>query len=84
MTAKAVLSSKGQVVIPKKMREKLGLHSGYEFAIGINSQSTIELKPIKRNLKDFFSIGKKLNVKKITEDVDELISQAIIENDDRS
>ena len=84
MGAKAILSSKGQVVIPKAMRDKLGLHSGIELTIGVKKESgIIELKPVRRKLQDFFGMGKlnkqaKANKK---EDVDELIAKAVTEND---
>lgn len=83
MSAKAILSSKGQVVIPKSLREKLGLHSGIEFAIGIKKKGVIELKPVRRNLQDFFGRGKRNKTSKspVGEDIDKLIAKAVIEND---
>jgi len=81
MNAKAILSSKGQVVIPKNMRNQLGLHSGSEFAISVKKRGVIELKPIARNIKDFFGKGKSCSRLEITHDIDELIKQAVIEND---
>lgn len=81
MNTKAILSSKGQVVIPKNMRNQLGLHSGSEFAISVKKRGVIELKPIARNIKDFFGQGK--FALESTYDIDELIMQAVIENDKR-
>lgn len=81
MNAKAILSSKGQVVIPKNMRNQLGLHSGSEFAISVKKRGVIELKPIARNIKDFFGKGKSCASSEGAHDIDELITQAVIEND---
>lgn len=81
MSAKAILSSKGQVVIPKNMRNKLGLHSGSEFAISVKKKGVIELKPIAKNIKDFFGKGKRKSSLKDGSDIDELIMQAVIDND---
>lgn len=83
MNTKAILSSKGQVVIPKNMRNQLGLHSGSEFAISVKKRGVIELKPIARNIKDFFGKGKSASRLESTYDIDELIMQAVIENDKR-
>lgn len=83
MNAKAILSSKGQVVIPKNMRNQLGLHSGSEFAISVKKRGVIELKPIARNIKDFFGKGKSCSGLESTHDIDDLITQAVIENDKR-
>lgn len=57
MSTKAILSSKGQVVIPKDMRSKLGLHSGTEFTISVKKKGIIELKPMSRSVKDFLLKG---------------------------
>lgn len=81
MNAKAVLSSKGQVVIPKNMRSELGLHSGSEFAISVRRKGVIELKPIAKSIKDFFGKGKRKSSCQSSSDIDELIMQAVIEND---
>ncbi len=84
MNAKAILSSKGQVVIPKNMRNQLGLHSGSEFAISVKKRGVIELKPIARNIKDFFGKGESCaSLNSTPPDIDELITQAVIENDKR-
>lgn len=81
MSAKAVLSSKGQLVIPKHLREKLGLHSGSEFTIGVKKKGVIELNPVRKSLKGFFGMGKITNKDSAEKDVDKLIERAILEND---
>lgn len=44
---KTLLSDRGQVVIPKKVREVINVHKGDEFEVEIVNE-TIVLKPIKR------------------------------------
>ena len=85
MNAKAILSSKGQVVIPKYLREKLGLHSGSEFTIGIRKKGIIELNPVRKNLKSFFGMCKQTATGKevVSENIDDLIAKAVLENDRR-
>lgn len=80
MHAKAILSSKGQVVIPKALRNSLGIHSGTEISINIRN-NIIELTPIKTDLKSFFGQGKRSLQNKDINSVDELIAKAVIEND---
>jgi AbrB family looped-hinge helix DNA binding protein len=41
------LSTKGQLVIPKEIRDKLGLRAGDRFHIRIESHGTLVLEPIR-------------------------------------
>ncbi len=53
------LSSKGQVVIPEEIREKLGLHSGDQFVV-IGDKDTVILKTIQQpSLKEMRGLLKK-------------------------
>ena len=79
-SARVVISSKGQVVIPKYIRNKLSLHSGSELIINYKKNETLELLPIKKAIDIFFGKGKH-KAKNGPVDVDEAISIAVIEND---
>ncbi|AFC72365.1 AbrB family transcriptional regulator [Rickettsia rhipicephali] len=79
-SARVVVSSKGRVVIPKYIRNKLGLHSGSELIINYKKNETLELLPIKKDIYSFFGKGKH-KTKNGPVDVDEAISIAVIEND---
>ena len=50
---KAIVSSKGQVVIPLKIRQTLGIHAGSELTLRIHNK-ILELEPVKGTLKNFF------------------------------
>ena len=39
MSAKAILSSKGQLVIPKNFRKKMGLHFGSELVLQLTNKN---------------------------------------------
>ncbi|AAL03139.1 AbrB/MazE/SpoVT family DNA-binding domain-containing protein [Rickettsia conorii] len=78
-SARVVISSK-QVVIPKYIRNKLGLHSGSELIINYKKNETLELLPINKDIYSFFGKGKH-KAKNGPVDVDEAISIAVIEND---
>ncbi|AFB30243.1 AbrB/MazE/SpoVT family DNA-binding domain-containing protein [Rickettsia rickettsii] len=79
-SARVVISSKGQVIIPKYIRNKLGLHSGSELIINYKKNEPLELLPIKKDIYSFFGKGKH-KAKNGPVDVDEAISIEVIEND---
>lgn len=85
MEIKATVSAKGQIVIPKIMREMIGLHYGSELIINLRKDDVIEVKQVKKELSNFFGMGKrKIKEHGLDEsiiDVDEAIAQAIIEKD---
>ena len=83
MYAKTILSSKGQLIIPKFLRAKLGLHLGSEIMIQLKQNDTLELTPIKKDIKSFFGLGKNKTKKKIMSitDMDKAICKAVTDND---
>jgi AbrB family looped-hinge helix DNA binding protein len=82
VNTKGILSSKGQLIIPKPLRSKLGLHYGSEIAIELKDNNIIELRPLKKNINGFFGLGKnKSNQVMSIEEIDGAISKAVIDND---
>ncbi|WP_410521563.1 AbrB/MazE/SpoVT family DNA-binding domain-containing protein [Candidatus Tisiphia endosymbiont of Empis tessellata] len=83
MSARAILSSKGQLVIPKTLRTKLGLHSGSELLINIKNNDSLEIFSVKKSITSFFGMGKSKSQEESMsiEDIDDAISKAIAEND---
>ncbi len=83
MNAKAILSSKGQLVIPKNLRKKMGLHFGSELTLELTNKNTLEVSPIIQNISKFFGMGKnKINQQIMSiDDIDKAISRAFIKND---
>lgn len=57
MHSKTVVSSKGQVVIPKPIREAMGLHPGSEMTMILRNGNTLEFKHVQREIADFFGMG---------------------------
>ncbi|MGV8948217.1 MAG: AbrB/MazE/SpoVT family DNA-binding domain-containing protein [Candidatus Paracaedibacter sp.] len=82
MDVKTVVSAKGQVVIPKLVRDTMGLHSGSEFIIHLREDSVLEFKQIKKNLADFFGMGAKRgrDLKTTPVNIDEAIAEAVMDN----
>ena len=83
MDAKTVVSAKGQVVIPKLVRDTMGLHSGSEFIIHLREDNVLEFKQVKKNLADFFGMGarrRERSLKTMPVNVDEAIAEAVTDN----
>ncbi len=49
---RAIVSSKGQVVIPHMLRKTLGIHAGTELVFTIH-RNTLEVQPVRRNIDMF-------------------------------
>ena len=78
MDTKIIVSSKGQVVIPKYMRENMGLHFGSELRLYLRDDHVLELQPIQRNITQFFGQGAARSISYI--DVDQAIEKAVYDN----
>ena len=50
----ATLTTKGQVTIPKSVRDSLNLHAGDRIAFIIHGDSEATIKPITRSVDDVF------------------------------
>ena len=52
----STLTSKGQLTVPKEVRERLKLKTGDKIQFMINKEGKIELSPIKARLRDLKGI----------------------------
>ncbi len=77
LTAHATLSSKGQLVIPKALREALGLHSGAEVLLTTEPDGSLSLSPLKAPVDVLFGILHEEGRKRV--DVDEAILDVVRE-----
>ena len=79
---KATVSSRGQLVIPKEIRDACGIVTGTEILIRTREDGVIELKALKRNVTDLFkNRGAPEGPPTV---IDEAIAAAIAENDVRT
>ena len=77
---KAIVSSKGQVVIPHVLRMKLGIHAGNELLFTVRFDGVIEIKPIKQSIDLFFGCCKRINEKPMSiKEMDDAIMKAVTE-----
>ena len=72
--ALATLTSKGQVTIPKEIRESLHLHTGDRIEILVKESGEAVIRPICQKVDDIFCILKNINQKALS--IDEM-DQAI-------
>jgi AbrB family looped-hinge helix DNA binding protein len=78
---KAILSSRGQLVIPKDIREKMGLHYGSELTLKLNN-NCLEISSKKSDISSFIGMGEKVSQQKMSlEDMDLAIATAVTTND---
>ena len=83
LNSKAIVSSKGQVVIPRVLREKMGIHAGNELLFKIRADGVIEIRQLERSIDMFFGRCKDDDGLSPV-NVDEAVAQAIIDNDQAS
>ena len=82
---KAIVSSKGQVVIPRNLREAMGIHAGTELIFSKEKEDTIQIKIQSRKIKNFFGRGKGYASKPLSlAEMDAAIMKAVLENDDQA
>lgn len=53
---KTTLTSKGQITIPKKVREALGLHLGDKIEFVITDKNEVLLRPITKKVDEMFGL----------------------------
>ena len=70
----ATLTSKGQITLPKRIREKLGVKPGDRVAFRENPDGTIVVEPEKVSLMDLFGIIKPRKSGVTLEDMDKAIA----------
>jgi antitoxin PrlF len=74
----ATLTSKGQVTIPKEIRDSLLLHTGDKVDFTINEQGEVLLKPLTRRVGDVFGCLRKTGQKTLsTEAMDAAIRERL-------
>lgn len=80
--AKAVVSSRGQVVIPILLRDKLGIHEGSELFFNVRSDGVMEVRRATHSIESLFGCCKRAKAKPMTiAEMDEAIMQAVSEKE---
>ncbi len=74
MTKKAKISKKGQVTIPKSIREKLGIEPGDRISFNIRGEEAVIYPEIEEPLKEMKELRTKVRFDK--EEIDEMIEES--------
>lgn len=80
----ATLTSKGQVTVPKEIREALKLDAGAKLDFVLQPDGTIVARPMKNSFRDIIGLLKKPGRPALSlEDIDEAIAAQIGADEDR-
>ncbi len=74
MSETARVTSKGQVTIPKEVRERLGIEEGEDVEFTVNEDGTVTLRPQKSPREELDEVRERLS--SLDVDVDELIRES--------
>ncbi|MBI1181619.1 MAG: AbrB/MazE/SpoVT family DNA-binding domain-containing protein [Alphaproteobacteria bacterium] len=81
----ATITSKGQVTLPKRVRDELKLKPGDRLDFRVMPDGTLVARPATRRAEDIVGILKRPDQRAVpVEDIDEAIGRRVAELDDRS
>jgi len=83
-SSKITVSSRGQLVIPKEVRDACGIHGGSEILVRTREDGVIELRPLKRKVGDLFIFKGTPRVTAGPVDVDSTIAETVEADDART
>ncbi|HSA81391.1 MAG TPA: AbrB/MazE/SpoVT family DNA-binding domain-containing protein [Geminicoccaceae bacterium] len=77
--ARTTLTSKGQITLPKEIRQQLGLKAGVRFECYVDRDGQVVLVPLTVKLEDLIGILPHKGPPKTVEEINEAIAEAAIE-----
>jgi antitoxin PrlF len=80
----STLTTKGQVTVPKPVRDALGVHAGDRLSFVVREDGVVELRPETVDLKDLYGILKYSGKAVSVEEMDEGIAEGAAESFARS
>ena len=82
--ATSTITSKGQITIPRAVREQLELHEGDRLEFLIEADGTLRVRPLKSKASDLFGILERKEAEATSiEQMDESIREHLAEDDER-
>ena len=78
-TSEATITSKGQVTIPKEVRDALGLRARAKVTFTIEPNGRVAMRPAMQSIQDLFGILGKPRRSVSIEEMDEAIKQAAVD-----
>ncbi len=79
MVSRTTLTSKGQITLPKEVREQLGLKAGVKFDCYVDREGLVVLVPLTVKLEDLIGILPYPGPPKTIEEINQAIMQAALE-----
>ncbi len=79
LTYEATLTSKGQVTVPKEVRERLGLRAGRKVRFSLEDGERVTMEPAGHSISDLFGILGKPPRSATLEEMDEAIARGAVE-----
>ena len=76
---RTTLTSKGQITLPKEIRQRLGLKAGVTFECYVDRDGQVVLVPLTVKLEDLIGILPYSGPPKTIEEINEAIAQAAVE-----
>ena len=76
---RTTLTSKGQITLPKEIREQLGLKAGVKFDCYVDREGFVVLVPLTVKLKDLIGILPYSGPPKTVEEINQAIVRAAVE-----
>jgi AbrB family looped-hinge helix DNA binding protein len=75
----ATVTSKGQITLPKEIRERLGVRAGGKLRFTLESDERVVMRPVNLSIQRLFGILGKPPRKIPLEEIDEVIERALVE-----
>lgn len=81
LTNSVVVSSKGQLVVPQRLRAKLGIHTNSTVILTLRADGVLEIRPARQSIEAFFGCCKRTEKQKAmsVRDMDKAIMDAVSE-----
>jgi AbrB family looped-hinge helix DNA binding protein len=80
----STLTTKGQVTIPKPVRDALGVHAGDRVSFLVREDGVVELRPETVDLKDLYGMLEQTGKPVSVEEMNQSISRAAAESFEKS
>ncbi len=80
----STVTSKGQVTIPKQVRDRLGVHQGDRIEFVVDSGGSVSLRPLKRSARELAGFLHRPGASPVTQaEMDASVLELIAEDDQR-
>lgn len=75
----AIVTSKGQITVPREIRERLGVRRGGKLRLVVESENRVVMSPVSLSVRRLFGILGKPPRHMTIEDMDDAIAEAVVE-----